>query len=114
MKIQDPPIYRVSYELSVSVLRFARDMPDKYQANLVLILENRTIEMMDLIYRINENDNKVEAIAKVLAKAYFIRMALRLFLDLGIMKSEPNMLLNLKIEDLINQLNSWQKSLKQV
>jgi hypothetical protein len=33
MKIQDPPIYRVSYELSVSVLRFARDMPDKYQAN---------------------------------------------------------------------------------
>lgn len=114
MKIQDPPIYRVSYELAVSLLRFSRDIPEKYQANLVLILENRTIEMMDLIYRIGENENKKEAIAQALSKAYFIRMALRLFLDLGIMKSETNMILNLKIEDLISQLSSWKKSLKSV
>ena len=114
MKNQEPPIYRASYELSITLLRFTRDLPDKYQGNLVLILETKTIEMQDLIYCINDVKDKSEAIAQVLGKAYFIRMTLRLFLDLGIMKSETNMILNMKIEDLISQLSSWKKSLNSV
>jgi hypothetical protein len=114
MKTQDPPIYRASYELSVLLLRFVSELPESYQTNLVLVLENKTIEMLDLIYRINESENKTKAISQVLNKAYFIRMTLRLLLDLGIMKVETNMTLNLKIEDLISQLSSWKKSLKNV
>ncbi|MDA3803029.1 MAG: hypothetical protein PF488_04045 [Patescibacteria group bacterium] len=114
MKSQDPPIYRASYELSLAILRYAQDLPEKYQKSFALILENKLIEMQDLIYRINESENKSEAIYQVLGKAYFIRMAIRLFLDLRIMKTETNMIFNLKIEDLISQLSSWRKSLKEL
>jgi hypothetical protein len=111
MKFQDPPVYRASYELSISVLRFARDLPEKYQSSLTLILENKTIEMQDAIYRINESEDKAKTIYQALGKAYFIRMALRLFLDLGIMKTETNVDLNLKIEDVLKQLSGWRKAL---
>ena len=114
MKNQDPPVYRASYELSITILRFARDLPDKYRSNLSLILQSKTIEMQDLVYRINDKADKSEAISQVLSRAYFIRMTLRLFLDLGIMKSEANMIINMKIDDLIFQLSSWKKSLNSV
>ncbi|NCU40046.1 hypothetical protein EOL99_04140 [Candidatus Falkowbacteria bacterium] len=111
MKFQDPPVYRASYEMSIAVLRFARDLPEKYQSTLGLILETKTIEMQDVIYRINESEDKAKIIYEALGKAYFIRMALRLFLDLGVMKVETNVLLNMKIEEVLKQLSGWRKAL---
>lgn len=111
MKYKEPPVYRVSYEMSISVLRFVRDLPVKYQHGLGLILETKTIEMQDVIYRVNESEDKVKAIQVALGKAYFIRMALRLFLDLGLMKTETNVSLNVKIEEVLKQLSGWRDSL---
>jgi len=111
MNYQEPPVYRASYELSIATLRFARDLPERYQSNLSLVLENKVIEMQDVIYRINESENKSKSIYEALGKAYFIRMALRLFLDLGVMKAETNVNLNLKIENVLKQLSGWRKAL---
>src|SRR5680860_1339004 len=105
MNYQEPPVYRASYELSIATLRFARDLPERYQSNLSLVLENKVIEMQDVIYRINESENKSKSIYEALGKAYFIRMALRLFLDLGVMKAETNVNLNLKIENVLKELS---------
>lgn len=111
MKYQDPPVYRASYEMSVAILRFVRDLPLRYQQALGLMLETKTIEMQDIIYRINESEDKAVVINRALGNAYFIRMALRLFLDLGLMKTETNVSLNVKIEEVLKQLSGWRKSL---
>lgn len=97
--------------MSISILRFARDVPTRQHQRLSLILESKTIEMQDIIYRISENEDKLKLINEALSKAYFIRMALRLYLDLGIMKTETNIFLNTKIEEVLKQLSGWRKSL---
>lgn len=112
MKYQEPPVYRASYELAIAVLRFSADLPEKYQTNFALLLETKVIEILDVLYRINTQDDKAKAIEIALARTYFLRTSFSLFLDLRVMKVETNVALNNLLEEVLKQLLGWRKSLK--
>ncbi len=110
MQQQEPPIYRMSYELTISISRFLKDCHQDYKLTLGYLLQKEVLIMQDLIYKISYSQDQLLAMKKALSSCYFLRTILRLFLDLNIMRLETNLLFNTKLEDLIKQLESWKKS----
>lgn len=55
-------------------------------------------------------ENKLGAINEAIYSLFFIKIMLRLFLDLNLMSLETNVLLMNKLEDLSKQLHGWKKS----
>lgn len=109
----EPPVYRAAYELTLAVFRFVKDCDKNYRATLGIILEKEALNLEAVIYRINESgsqESKAQAIQQALDSCYQIRMIIRLMIDLGIMKIDTNINLNLKIEETAKQLAGWKKS----
>ncbi|MFA5024680.1 MAG: four helix bundle protein [Patescibacteria group bacterium] len=109
----EPPVYRAAYELTIAVCRFVKDCHPDYKNTLGLLLQQEALRLEAELYRVNEaenNEQKVKAIQKVLDACYQTRMIIRLLIDLGIMKVETNIALNLKIEETAKQLAGWKKA----
>lgn len=108
----EPPIYRATYELTIACSRFVADCHEKYKSTLGLLLQTEVLKLEATVFRINESENKILAIQRAIDSCYFVRMIVRLFLDLSIMKLETNVLLNNDIDECAKQLAGWKKSLE--
>ena len=108
----EPPIYRATYELTIAISRFVADCHEKYKPTLGLLLQTEVLKLEATVYRINESENKILAIQRAIDSCYFVRMIVRLFLDLSMMKLETNVLLNNDIDECAKQLAGWKKSLE--
>ena len=106
----EPPVYRASYILTLEALRFVKDCDKNFKFTLGVALQKAVLEMDLLIYVINESEHKEEALSRAINKVYFVRMILRAFIDLGIMKLDTSVSLNLRLESLLQQLTSWKNS----
>lgn len=75
-------------------------------------MQKEALELSLAVYRINEKTGieKVFAIQVALDCCYAIRMLIRLTSDIGIMKLDTNIFLNLKIEETSKQLSGWKRS----
>jgi|GEM_PF-1747355 len=110
--IHEPPVYRAAYELTLAVCRFVKDCHPDYKTTLGLILQQDVLRLEASLYQINDsedNETKRRAIQKALDACYQVRMLIRLLIDLGVMKIETNISLNLKIEETSRQLAGWKK-----
>ncbi len=112
MDYREPPIYKAAYEFTLAATRFVRDCDRAYKLTLGHLLQSKTLSMQTAIYEINEVDNKVLALQIALDRAYYLKMILRLFLDLNLMKLETNLNLHGLLEEVIKQLQGWKKSEK--
>ena len=112
MSNQEPPIYRSAYELTLSISRFVKDCHASYKLTLGHLLQKEVLQMEATIYHANDQADKALALQTALDSCYFIRIIVRLFLDLNIMKLETNIDLNLKIDETARQLAGWKKSLQ--
>jgi len=110
MDYQEPPVYRAAYELTLAICRLVKDCPKDYKDNLGRQLQEEALKLETIIYRVNDSENKAVSLQAALASCYLIRMIIRLFLDLGQMKIETNISLNLKIEEVAKQLAGWKKA----
>jgi len=110
MDTREPPLYKVAYEFTLAATRFVRDCHPAYKLTLGHSLQEKTLAMQTVIYQINERDNKVLALQTALDRAYFIKMLLRLFLDMNLMKLETNITLHGLLEDVTKQLHGWKKA----
>ncbi len=108
-KHKEPLIYRRSYELTLIICRFVKDMKTEYKTSLGLLLQKEALEFIQAVYRINDSDDKVFSIGLVINKLYFLRTQARLLLDLGAMNLETNILINDNLENSLTQLIAWQK-----
>ena len=109
---REPPLYKASYELTLAITRFVRDCEKQYKMTLGQTLQNRTLLLQAAIYQVNEKTDKVLAIQIALDQAFFIKMLLRLFLDMNLMKLEVNVVLHALLEDVTKQLQGWKKAQK--
>ncbi len=112
MDDREPPIYKASYELTLAITRFVRDCDPGYKMTLGQTLQNRVMLLQAAIYQVNEKLDKILAIQMALNQAYFIKMLLRIFLDMNLMKLETNIILHGLLEDATKQLQGWKKSQK--
>jgi hypothetical protein len=74
------------------------------------LLQEKTLAMQTTIYQINEHDNKVLALQTALDRAYYLKMLLRLFMDMSLMKLEVNITLHSLLEEVTKQLHGWKKA----
>lgn len=110
MENQEPPVYRAAYELTIAVCRYVKDCDEKYKGSLGLLLQTKVLEMEMALYHVNDGENKLGFIQKALDSCYAVRMLTRLLLDLGAIKLETSILLNMKIEEVGRQLGGWKKA----
>lgn len=110
MDHREPPIYKVSYEFTLATTRFVRDCDPGYKLTLGHLLQEKTLAMQTAIYQINEHDNKGLALQIALDRAYYIKMLLRLFMDMSLMKLEANITLHGLLEEVTKQLHGWKKA----
>lgn len=113
MNNQEPPIYRAAYELTIEICRYVKDCKEDYKSTLGLLMQTEVLNMEIALYHVNDGD-KLGLIQKALDSCYTIRMIARLLLDLGVMKLETSISVNMKIEEVARQLGGWRKSLKNV
>jgi hypothetical protein len=109
---QAPPIYKTSYNLTLAIIRLVRDCDNDYRMTLGQTLQTRVLLLQIAIYQINEKEDKSSAIQVALNHIFFIKMMLRLFLDINLIKLEVNIALNILSEEVIKQLQGWKNSLK--
>lgn len=110
MDNQEPPVYRAAYELTIVVCRFVKDCDKDYKLTLGLLMQSEVLTMELALYHVNDGDNKSGCIQTALDSCYAVRMIVRLLLDLGIMKLETSVALNIKIEEVARQLGGWKKA----
>lgn len=110
MSDQEPPVYRAAYELTIDVCRYVKDCKEDYKGTLGLLMQTEVLNMEMALYHVNDGE-KLDLIQKALDSCYAIRMIARLLLDLGVMKLETSIAINLKIEEVARQLGGWKKSL---
>ena len=110
MDNQEPPVYRAAYELTVAVCRYVKDCDKNYQNTLGLLMQNEVLAMEMALYHVNDGENKLGLIQKALDSCYAVRMITRLLLDLGAMKLETSISINMKIEEVGRQLGGWKKA----
>ena len=114
MDNHEPPVYRAAYELTLAITRLVKDCRPDYKMTLGQRLQSETLDMSAVIHHINEageNAGKAKSLQKALSHCFYIRMILRLMLDISIIKLETSLILNLKIDDVAKQLNAWRKSM---
>jgi len=112
MTNQDPPVYRAAYELTLAVSRYVKDCHPSYKLTLGHLLQRKVLEMEETIYHVNDSSDKVATLQRALDDCYFIRMIIRLLLDLNIMKLETSIAINFKIDETAKQLAGWKNSQK--
>ena len=110
MDNREPPLYKAAYEFTLVASRFVRDCHPAYKLTLGHSLQEKTLAMQAVIYQVNEHSDKVLALQIALDRAYFIKMLLRLFLDMNLMKLETNITLHGLLEDVTKQLHGWKKA----
>ena len=110
MDNHEPPIYRAAYDLALGLSRYVKDCHPDYKSTLGLLLQQEVLRLEATIYHINDSDNKIKALQLALDSCYFIRMILRLALDLALLKIETSVILNLKIDEVARQLGGWKKA----
>lgn len=111
MDNREPPIYRVAYELTIAITRYVKDCHQDYKLTLGQTLQKAVLDLQTGIYRINESADRLAALQHSINDCFFIRMILRLLLDINIMKLETSIALNLLLEEVSKQLGGWRKSL---
>jgi hypothetical protein len=111
MDNQEPPVYRAAYELTIDVCRYVKDCDKSYQGTIGLLLQKEVMNMELALYHANDAENKIASIQRALDSCYAVRMIIRLLLDLGVMKLETSISINLKIEEVARQMGGWKKSL---
>jgi hypothetical protein len=110
----EPPIYRESYHLTIDILRFTKDCHKDFKFTLGTALQNAVLEMNLNLYLINSGQEDTEkTLAKTIYKLYYVRMIMRSFIDMSLMKMETSVSLNVRLENLLSSLNNWKKSLQQ-
>ena len=110
MDHREPPIYKASYEFTLAATRFVRDCDGAYKFTLGHLLQSKTLDMQTTIYQINEAENKGLALQIALNRAYYLKMLLRLFMDMSLMKLEVNITLHSLLEEVTKQLQGWKKA----
>ncbi len=108
---KEPLVYRFFYELSLAISRYVKDCNLNYKSTLGLLMQEEVLKMAKEIYHIHDCEDKVRIIKNLIGSLYIIRLAIRLLLDLGVMKIETNISLNNLIEKNKDQLIGWQKSI---
>ncbi len=114
MDNHEPPVYRSAYELALAITRFVKDCPGEYKLTLGQRLQSEVLNMFNVIQHVNEKNNnadKANDLQKALNQCFYLRMILRLMLDISIMKMETSVALNFKIDDVAKQLTGWRKSM---
>jgi hypothetical protein len=111
MSHQEPPVYRAAYDLTIAVCRYVKDCQEQYKGTIGLLMQSETMAMELALYHINDEGDKLKNIQTALDSCYAIRLAARLLLDLGVMKLETSISLNMKIEEVARQLCGWKRSL---
>lgn len=107
----EPPVYRAAYELTLAITRFVKDCHQDYKLTLGQRLQSEVLAMAVTIYHVNDSSDKANSLQKALDHCFFARMIMRLLLDIGIMKLETSVALNLKIDEVAKQLSGWKKSI---
>lgn len=110
MNDQEPPVYRAAYELTIAVCRYVKDCDKSYQGTIGLLLQSEVLNLELALYHANDAGDKIASIQKALDSCYAVRMMVRLLLDLGAMKLETSILVNMKIEEVGRQLGGWKKA----
>ena len=113
MNHNEPPVYRSTYELTVAITRFVKDCHPDYKLTLGQRLQAEVLTMSNIIYHVNEeevNEEKAKILKQALNHCFYIRMILRLMLDISIIKLETSVILNLKVDDVAKQITAWRKS----
>ncbi len=111
MSNNEPPVYRAAYELTLMLFRWAKDCPKDYQPSLGFLVQEEAIKLESALCHCQEAPDKPALLQKALGSCFLIRLILRLLLDLGFVKIETSVAINLKIDDVANQLSGWRKSL---
>lgn len=107
---KEPLVYRSSYQLTLLLCRYVKDMNQDYKLSIGLVFQKEALEFLHSVYRVNDQDDKEKAIKEVISKLYFLRTNARLLLDLGAMKLETNTLINDHLENVLSQLIAWRKN----
>lgn len=109
----EPPIYRESYHLTIDILRFTKDCHKDFRFTLGTALQNAILEMNLNLYLINTGEEDTEKVlAKTIYKLYYVRMIMRSFIDMSLMKMETSVSLGMRLDSLVSSLNNWKKSLQ--
>ena len=111
MDTREPAVYRAIYSLSLDIFRFVStcDTP-ALKVSLARSLQDKTLDLLTGIYQINNSEDKLKAILKSINDLFSLKMLLRLFLDLNLMKIEINVVLLEKLSGVSKQLNAWKGS----
>jgi hypothetical protein len=104
------PVYKVSYDLLVSIFKYSSNFKKEYKYTIGESLKKETIEMITNIYRANSRVDKAPLIQKARENVEVIRLYLRLIKDLHQINVSAFVSINELIESVSKQLAAWQKS----
>lgn len=111
-EIKTPQVFKDIYDLNLTILQVTKSFPREYKYSLGEELRKSAIHILEKINPLFSNPSieKVPVIAENISQMQYLRLLVRLAMDVKCMNTQKFTLLNQQIEKINKQLFAWQKA----
>jgi hypothetical protein len=106
---KDLPIYKLTYDLLISITQYTKNFPKDYKFSLAQKLREECIEMVVCVYRANSAKDKVPHLQVLLEKLEVINLMMRLCKDLRLLTVKQFSSMVTITDSLGRQSAGWSK-----
>ena len=104
------PVYKAAYDLLLYLYQIGQNVQRDYRYTLSETMKKDLVEVLVLIYRANNAQQKIEIIAEAREKLVTVKLQLRLLHDLKQISLNAYANTSVMVETVSKQLAAWQKS----
>ena len=105
------PVYKLGYDLLIAIYERTKLFTREHKYTLGEKLKNETLELLINIYKANKSKQatRLQYIDSARQNIEVVRLLLRVTKDLKIIGIKGHVALSVQVEELSEQLTSWQK-----
>jgi len=109
---QTLPIYKDIYSLTLLVFKTTKEFDKDYKYSLGVDMNNMVLSMLQQIYKVNKNPNKVELLDLLQDNIELFTLQSRLAGDINAISTAKRAEISVCLEKINKQIIGWKKSLK--
>lgn len=102
-------VYKSSYKLLNEIFLHTKTLNKEYKYTLGEDIKKRCFNILVTIYKINRKKDRLALIDISLDDIEFIRLAIRLLMDLKVLNNKKFTILNIQIEEVKVQFEKWHR-----